>query len=810
MTGLPELAQGVIFAADYQVERLLAKGGMGAVYVARQLSTGRARALKLMHPMLASDEGMRRRFEQEARVGSHIKSSHVVEVIAAGVDAASAMPWLAMELLEGEDLGDHVSRLGARPLGEVATIFSQLCHALGAAHDVGVVHRDLKPENVFLARSLQQGMPTLVKLLDLGIAKIVAETSPRNTAAVGTPLWMAPEQMGGSVGPQADVWALGLLAFWMLTSKHYWRAAASLGEGSLLGVLREVASDPLEPASVRAAALGCAVPLPAGFDAWFARAVARDPQARFANAHLAYQAFVGIAAGVAETVIVPAAFSTPQTGLAGGTQLLPTTIAAAATSAAAASLPTRSSRRWAWALVLAAGVVVGGAALAIGQRQSHVPSAATSAAAVPSLAAPSAAASARIEAPAAPRVGADLNDSSIVWKVPIGDSPTRGPADATVTIVELANFQCPYTKGVEPALVKLLHEFEGRVRLVWKDDPLAVHSQAELAATVAREARAEHGDAGFWAAHDAMMSENFKPSAATVSEVGKQVGLDPHQIEQALSERRYADAIARDAELADDFMAVGTPYFFINGRRVLTTGSLDRLRTVLTEELAKAETWVAHGVPRAAVYDKVLQEGRGPTPLELKNFDLATVTGPTRGAIKSEAVIVEFCDYKSYLCKLVDPMVDDLLQKFPQNLGVTWSEPEHFISDESRRGAVAARASYRLGGIDAFDKMRRLLFERQAQPFTATTLSGYATSLGLPRSDFAKALEDPELFGELDLEASRARDNAIKDVPLFLVCGTDFCKSGGYVLRGGQPRRAFEKRVRLTLEAKGAPLPASP
>src|SRR5262245_45257286 len=108
-----------MFAGDFRIERPLASGGMGAVYVAQQLSTGRDRALKLMHSMLAGDETLRRRFEQEAKIGSRIKSTHVVEVIAAGVDAASSIPWLAMELLEGEDLGRHVARRGALPLGEV-------------------------------------------------------------------------------------------------------------------------------------------------------------------------------------------------------------------------------------------------------------------------------------------------------------------------------------------------------------------------------------------------------------------------------------------------------------------------------------------------------------------------------------------------------------------------------------------------------------------------------------------------------------------------------------------------------------------
>nr|HMR10949.1 protein kinase [Polyangiaceae bacterium] len=106
------LAPGSVVAGDYRILRALARGGMGSVYVAEQLSTGRERALKVLHAQLTQQGVMRRRFEQEARIGAKIKSEHVVEVIAAGVDDAAGTPWLVMELLEGEDLADYLSRTG--------------------------------------------------------------------------------------------------------------------------------------------------------------------------------------------------------------------------------------------------------------------------------------------------------------------------------------------------------------------------------------------------------------------------------------------------------------------------------------------------------------------------------------------------------------------------------------------------------------------------------------------------------------------------------------------------------------------------
>ncbi len=265
---------------------------MGAVYVAEQLSTRAERALKLMHPQLVRDPALRARFEQEAKIAAQISSDHVVQVIGAGVDAATGMPWLAMELLDGSDLveASATGRCGATRLRE---IMEQLCHGLSAAHAQGVVHRDLKPENVFIAAARRPGVPFTVKILDFGIAKVTEQArSSAVTAALGTPLWMAPEQAGaasGTISPATDIWALGLIAFWLLTGRAYWRGAQDSGI-TLQTLMREVLFDPLVPATQRAAELGYKGPIPAGFDDWFSRAVVRDPSQRYPDARTAFEA----------------------------------------------------------------------------------------------------------------------------------------------------------------------------------------------------------------------------------------------------------------------------------------------------------------------------------------------------------------------------------------------------------------------------------------------------------------------------------------------------------------------------------------
>ena len=182
-------------------------------------------------------------------------------------------------------------------------IVRQIAHALGAAHARGIVHRDLKPANVFLSRSRHVSIPLTVKVLDFGIAKAIAGaagalalTGPRRpddkATVLGTPAWMAPEQtvIGSAIGPQTDIWALGLLAFLLLTGKHYF-PGANLKNSPTDVLLREVVLDPIVRASRRAAEIGSADRLPPDFDDWFSRCVVRDPAARFEEASTAYEAF---------------------------------------------------------------------------------------------------------------------------------------------------------------------------------------------------------------------------------------------------------------------------------------------------------------------------------------------------------------------------------------------------------------------------------------------------------------------------------------------------------------------------------------
>lgn len=293
------LAPGSVFNERYAILRVVGQGAMGIVYAATDLENGRACALKLMSKDLSHEPKFVERFQSESTVGQRIEGPHVAAVFDAGFSRADpAQPYFAMELLEGENLEQHLARFpDGSPHAE--HVVRSLFRAIASAHAASVVHRDLKPENLFLAAPGEAGAPPLLKVLDFGVAKIVRETTHGGTApGLGTPLWTAPEQgkEGQTIKPTADVWAIGLLAYRLLAGKTFWRNAHTKGTAFDLAV--EMLREPLPLASARSREIG-ARDLGPAFDAWFRKAVHRDPEARFATAGDAEAALAPILDGLA-------------------------------------------------------------------------------------------------------------------------------------------------------------------------------------------------------------------------------------------------------------------------------------------------------------------------------------------------------------------------------------------------------------------------------------------------------------------------------------------------------------------------------
>jgi serine/threonine protein kinase len=226
-----EVQPGDVIAGKYVVERLLGRGGMGVVFVARQDRLDRRVAIKFLLPEAMSNPSAVARFERESRAAAALLSDHVTRVHDVG-HLESGEPYMVMELLLGEDLAGMLRRRGRLPVPEVIDIVVQACDAIAEAHSIGVVHRDLKPANIFLVRR-PNGIP-IVKVLDFGISKAPGTTGASLTGSaslMGSPLYMSPEQVreARTVDGRADIWALGVTLYELLTGRPPFPAQA-IGE----------------------------------------------------------------------------------------------------------------------------------------------------------------------------------------------------------------------------------------------------------------------------------------------------------------------------------------------------------------------------------------------------------------------------------------------------------------------------------------------------------------------------------------------------------------------------------------------------
>jgi serine/threonine protein kinase len=220
------LQAGKIIAGRFKIDRLIGRGGMGEVYAAKNVGTGRDVALKMIRGV--ADAEQTRRFLREAKAATAIQHPNVIEVLDVFQDE-DGTPVMVMELLRGEPLSALRKRQGAVPLHEAARLLLPVAAALRAAHDKGIVHRDLKPDNIFLSEPSVGGLTP--KVLDFGIAKILdpasisSETQGGGTSTgsiLGTPHYMSFEQAMSEkdIDHRADIWAVGVILFELLTGRR--------------------------------------------------------------------------------------------------------------------------------------------------------------------------------------------------------------------------------------------------------------------------------------------------------------------------------------------------------------------------------------------------------------------------------------------------------------------------------------------------------------------------------------------------------------------------------------------------------------
>jgi serine/threonine protein kinase len=224
---LPQLGQVVL--GSFRLERRLGAGAFAVAYLAQQLGTDRRAVVKLPHPyLLEGPHGaeIRRRFAVEARAATRVSHPNVVTVYTVG-ETSDGIPAIAMEFVEGESLSTRLEAEAPLPLVQLGALGVQLGEALLALHEVGIVHRDLAPSNVMVCTHSDE---LSVTLLDFGVAKLL-EAPTKTLGPMGTPGYLAPEQLQGQVTPRTDVYSLGAILWWALTGRE---RPDDFSDGSLL------------------------------------------------------------------------------------------------------------------------------------------------------------------------------------------------------------------------------------------------------------------------------------------------------------------------------------------------------------------------------------------------------------------------------------------------------------------------------------------------------------------------------------------------------------------------------------------------
>ncbi|MEZ0359996.1 protein kinase [Mycobacterium sp. SA01] len=257
---------GVLLEDRYRVDAKIATGGMSTVYRGLDVRLDRPVALKVMDARYAGDSQFLTRFQREARAVARLKDPGLVAVYDQGLDGSH--PFLVMELIEGGTLRELLRERGPMPPHAAAAVLRPVLGGLATAHRAGLVHRDVKPENVLISDDGE------VKLVDFGLVRAVAEAGITSTSVIlGTAAYLSPEQVStGAADARSDVYAVGVLAYELITG-----ATPFNGDNPLTVAYQRMDHDVPPPS---AAISG----VPPQFDEFIARATARDPEARFADA----------------------------------------------------------------------------------------------------------------------------------------------------------------------------------------------------------------------------------------------------------------------------------------------------------------------------------------------------------------------------------------------------------------------------------------------------------------------------------------------------------------------------------------------
>jgi len=401
----------------------------------------------------------------------------------------------------------------------------------------------------------------------------------------------------------------------------------------------------------------------------------------------------------------------------------------------------------------------------------------------------------------------DEQRARTVYKIPLGKGPARGPATALVTIVEFADFQCPFSARVQATLDALRTEYGDRLRIVWRNEPLPFHKAAEPAAEAALEVRDEKGDAAFWDLHDRLFAgqkslvQGDKPDLDAIADLASAAGASRARVMAAMTGHTRKAQIVADANLADDFQAIGTPAFFVDGRRIVGAQPREKFEKIIDEELGKAQALVTQGVRPADVYASLTKDGAGPVEPEKRDLPALPATDPARGGAGARVTVHEWADFQCPFCGREEATLAQIVKDYGSRIRFVWHDLPLSMHPLARSAAAAAREAYAQKGATGFWAMHDTLFANQAH-LERADLDGYAVALHLDATRWAAALDGDQHAAEIAADEKAAGAASISGTPGFMVVAGGASASRGYFLSGAQDARLRKLIDRALTEAR--------
>ncbi len=385
-----------------------------------------------------------------------------------------------------------------------------------------------------------------------------------------------------------------------------------------------------------------------------------------------------------------------------------------------------------------------------------------------------------------------LPDPKVVFKVPVGEAPVKGPRAAKVTIIEFSDFQCPYCSRVVPTIKKLTETFGNDVRIAFKHNPLPFHDKAQLAAEAAMAA----GSQGkFWEMHDKLFENQQALDRASLEKYAQDLGLNVEQFKGDLDSGKFKQKVKDDAAESAKFGAHGTPSFFVNGKPVRGAQPYDNFEKIVKNEIELATAKLGSGVAMDDLYDALTRDGQDKAPEPPKappaaaepqdNVVYKAIIGdaPIKGPKESKVTIVMWSDYQCPFCSRVEPTIEQIMKAYPKEVRVAFKQLPLPFHDKAHLAAEASLAAKEQG---KFWQMHDKLFSNQ-QALGRQDLEKYAQELGLNLHKFREALDTGKFKQKVDEELAEGNKIGANGTPAFFINGKS--------LSGAQPFEAFKAKI---------------